>query len=159
MADCHAGHLSATDLELSRRGLARLLALLGVSGIGCHARDEPDTELPTEQLGPRFRKLRKRIRKHVPDRERRAGALAIVDRLHRRLGDLDRLLIDWRTDLALLPDEQRWDRATMLAVTRGYAEQVGELVREAGRLAFSLRCYVSPAEWPLVFPTGEGQPC
>lgn len=133
---------------LSRRGF---VALLGWLGLGCHRQDRPDTTLPTEQLGPHFRKLRRRIRKHVPDRRRRAAALALVDRLHRQLGAVDRLLIEWRTDLALLPDDQRRDRDAILRVTRQHSEQLGEAAREAGRVAFSLRCSITAAEWPLVF--------
>ncbi|MFO7566443.1 MAG: hypothetical protein R6X02_27620 [Enhygromyxa sp.] len=144
---------------LSRRGLAQLLAALGLGSLGCPARDSPDTELPTEQLGARFRRLRRRIRVQVGQRERRAAALGLVDRLQRELGQLERLLVEWRIDLALLPDEQRRDRGAVLRLTRGYSEQLGELAHEAGRLAFSLRCYVSASEWPRVFPEGPEGPC
>ncbi|HLT34674.1 MAG TPA: hypothetical protein VK034_00280 [Enhygromyxa sp.] len=135
--------------RLSRRGLA--VALLGLGGLGCRHQDRPDTELPTEQLGPHFRKLRRRIRKHVADRDRRAAALALVKQLDRQLGDLDRLLVEWRTDLALLPDDQREDRSAIARITRHHAQQLGEAAREAGRVAHRLRCHISAAEWPLVF--------
>lgn len=137
-------------VELSRRGLACVAAALGLLGIACHG--PPDTEFPTEQVGPSFRKLRKRIRKHVPKSERRDAALALVEQIERHLGDVDRLLVEWRTDLAVLPPDQRWDRNVTLQVTRGYSEELGEVAREVGRLAFRLRWHIGPDEWPLVFP-------
>jgi hypothetical protein len=140
----------AVTVEPSRRGL--LAAVFGLVGLACHKPDKPDTELPTEQLGPHFRRLRKRIRKHVRDRERREAALALVERIDRQLRDIDRVLVDWRTDLALLPDDQREDRSVILQVTRRYSEQFGEVAREVGQLAWTLRRHITAAEWPLVFP-------
>jgi hypothetical protein len=137
-------------IELSRRRL--LAGLLGLLGLACHNRDKPDTELPTEQLGPHFRKLRKRIRKYVPAQARREAALKLVEQLDRHLGDIDRLLVDWRTDLALMPEHQREDRIVVLQVTSSYSEQFGEVAREVGRLAFAFREHITAAEWPLVFP-------
>jgi hypothetical protein len=145
-------------IELSRRQL--LAGLLGLLGLACHNRDKPDTELPTEQLGPHFRKLRRRIRKYVPARARRDAALALVKQLDRHLGDIDRLLVDWRTDLALLPKPKREDRSVVLQLTSGYSEQFGEVAREVGRLAFAFRDHITAAEWPLVFPDPNSEgPC
>ena len=151
------GHAATPILVImSRRGL--VYAALGLLGIACHARDAPDTELPAEQLGPQFRKLRRRIRKHVPSRPRREGALALVDCIEQQLADIDRLLVDWRTDLAVLPDEQRFDRSVILQVTRSYSEQLGDIAREIGRLAFALRRHITADEWLLVFPSPSAEP-
>lgn len=132
-----------------------IAAALGLLGIACHSHDAPDTEFPTERVGPQFRKLRRRIRKHVESRERRKAALALVEQIEKQLGDVDRLLVEWRTDLALLPDDQRWDRAVTLEVTRSHSERVGELAREVGRLAYRLREHITADEWPLVFPSSS----
>jgi hypothetical protein len=143
-----------THVTLSRRALARVL--FGLFGLACHDRNAPDTELPTAQVGPHFRKLRKRIRKYVPEHERRA-AIALVERTQQQLVGIDRLLVEWRTDLAMLPDDQRWDRTVILQVTRSYSEQLGEVAREVGRLAFQLRCHIDADEWPLVFPSSDAR--
>lgn len=142
----------------SRRELGRVAALLGLSGLACKASEQPDTEFPTEQLGPDFRRLRRRIRKHVPDRERREAALALVEQIEQQLDGIDRVFVDWRTDIAVLPDYQRWDREVILQVTRSHSERIGEVAREVGRLAFRLRWHITPQEWPLVFPgSGAGE--
>lgn len=139
--------------ELSRRGLVMIAAALGLLGMACH--EPPATEFPTERVGPDFRKLRRRIRKHVQSRERRKAALALVGQIEKQLGDVDRLLVEWRTDLALLPDDQRWDRAMTLEVTRNNSERVGEVAREVGRSAYQLRSHITADEWPLVFPSSS----
>lgn len=129
---------------------------LALLGLACSAADAPDTELPTEQLGLHFRKLRRRIRKHVRACERREAALALVERIDQELGGVSRLLVDWRTDIAMLPDGA--GRAVILALTRSYSEQLGDVAREAGRLAFALRRHITAEEWPLVFPNPEHEP-
>lgn len=137
---------------LSRRGLARLFGWLGTGwfGLGCHRSDGPDTELPTEQLGPDFRKLRHRVRKQVRDCQRREAALALIEQIDTQLGRVDVLLVEWRTKLAALPEDI--DRAQVEALIRRHSEQLGELAREVGRLAFELRRHISADEWPRVFP-------
>lgn len=140
-------------MQLSRRGLSWFAALLGSFTLACRDRQAPDTELPTEQLGPHFRKLRRRIRKHVREPERRAAALALVECMDERLESVGLLLVDWRTDLAMLSDDA--GKTVVLAMTRSYSERLGDVARDVGRLAFQLRRHITAEEWPRVFPTPE----
>jgi hypothetical protein len=143
--------------ELSRREFAIWAVAAAVLGVACHQPDRPSTRLPTAELGSALRRIRKRVRRHVDDRERRKRALVLIDDAGLTLAELGLLLVQWREATALLPDEQRRDRARVLAITQAYGEEIGAVVHEAGAIAVALRGQIGESEWPLVFPLAKLQ--
>ncbi len=138
------------------------MMLAAAFGVGCSKAKGPSTTLPIVELRPAFRRVRRRIRKHVEDRRRRERALALVDEASRTLARLGVLLVQWREATALLPDEQRRDRTKVLAITDAYCGEIGWVVHQAAAIAIALRDEVTEAEWSLVFPAVAGDaetPC
>lgn len=107
---------------------------------------------PAQTVDTALGALRKKLKKHVADEQRRERAMAKLDQLGEVLVEFDHIAYDWRTDshVALVANA---DRATLIAIADTMNARVREQLVRAAEIGIGLREDILETEWPLVFPT------
>lgn len=133
---------------------AAATALLGAS-VGCAGKKDKGPKDPgsaTAQMGKGLNQLRQRIKKHVADESRRDKMLALVDQAEVHLTDLDAATMDWRAELAKLPDADVSNSGPALKVCQDYNTRLSDSFLEACKRSIEMRQHTNPEEWALIFP-------
>ena len=139
-----------TSSSWSRRSLGSLGSLSLLAFLGCKPGSD-NSEPPAATVDRVLNRLRKRVRRHVADEDRKKRALAKLEQLELLLEEVDRLARVWRRDSRAALDDGAG--AAELAVVAGeFNDALRGALRRAAGIALAMRADISPPEWAAVFP-------
>jgi len=139
------------DRLWSRRdALVGLALTVLATQLACAPKNKPATTVPTTEFG--FRGLRKRVRKHVPDKDRREQVLGLIKQAEKELHEISLGFGQWRSDIARLPPEEVAKVEVTTEITQKINEEMRDHLVRICELSIEARSHLNAQEWALLFP-------
>lgn len=129
------------------------MSVLSLLALGC-AGKQIQVERPGETIDTALDRLRRGLRRHVADPQRRERALARVDELREALVGFDRLAQQWRTDSHQAASEGAGPKQLIAIADRNNLELRCKL-RDVAQIAVTMRDDVLADEWRVLFTAAK----